>query len=156
MKTELKDVLHLYYSAQDYYTVKTPNGVEVLWNGHKYPVFHCFNGLLEGLISECKLILRPLSDMTEDEHRQLYCLLFKEDSDYRPVIMNGEISQKDRVGFKITYLPPASNPLDKGYEWVKYYKLFPAQFVWALQKGFDLFGLIESGQAITFKFFEKK
>lgn len=52
---EIEKVFHLYHKA------------EVKWRKHTYPCFHVFNGLLENLIQECRLILAPLPIIT-DEH----------------------------------------------------------------------------------------
>lgn len=54
MEKKIEDYLHLYFNS------------DVKWREHTYPCFHCFKGLLEGLQSEVKLILRPLSSMTEE------------------------------------------------------------------------------------------
>lgn len=82
---------------------------------------------------EIKLILRPLSSMTEEEGKEYAGLFFE---DYNP-----ELTKFYNFGHCIS---------------IRYYDAFlhlpdeytPKQFLWLLSKGFDLFGLIEKGEAI--------
>lgn len=128
MKTELKDVLHLYLGCQvqTNYRRETTGGSPMkklkgtLQEIDLYMPDKC-GVLLEDQsdkthysnldIKTVKPILRPLSDMTEKEWLK---------------------EMPDR---------PALKP---GYE----LNFSATQFNWLLKQGFDLFGLIESGQAI--------
>ena len=73
---------------------------------------------------EIKLILRPLSSMTEDELKEC-------DIDLGQILL-------------------AQFPKDGG---LKFFS--PNQFIWLLNKSFDLFGLIESGLALDATKIEK-
>lgn len=140
---DIKDYLHLYLGAgcimkagkgvsEDYYSV-------VEWSDIGYP--H----------NVTALILRPLSDMTEEEasdlikfesapHRHASIDVF-DITDNHIWYVDGEMWHGDGV----------SEMYDK---YIKFNELSPDQFKYLLSKGFDLFGLIEAGLAInatTFK-----
>lgn len=68
--------------------------------------------------SACKPVLRPLSDMTEEERTELICTDIDE---YKPL----------KIKLKVGDYYPESK-----------------RFIYLLSKHFDLFGLIESGLAI--------
>lgn len=110
-KSELKDVLHLYIGC---YIKSELMGVQHKFTDFNKSTIHHF------IIGNFKLILRPLSDMTEEETKE-YETLFgcnphESDEWYCEIIMQ-----------------------DIGK---------PKVWLWLLKRGFDLFGLIESGQAI--------
>lgn len=73
------------------------------------------------ITDECVLVLRPLSDMTEDELQECGNMIYDFSND-----------------------PELNNFKWKDFE----IGLAPEQFVYLLSKGFDLFGLIPSGLAI--------
>lgn len=73
----------------------------------------------ENIKRNLKLLLRPLSNMTEEEKLKLYQFGFT----------------CNRKGLQI------ESP-------EKWHCFKPEQFAWLLSKGFDLFGLIEKGEAI--------
>jgi hypothetical protein len=105
MKTELKDVIHLYMGVECEH--------KMLKRTHKLsPMF------LDGWnIEDYKPILRPLSDMTT-----------KERESYNKIVMEGLKSHDFEVQ-----------------------KHDATATLFLLKQGFDLFGLIESEQAITKK-----
>lgn len=81
-----------------------------------------------------KPILRPLSDMTEKEARQCWKIS-------NPLVsyrFSGFDGQSRSIFYKNGNGNNGSEVLNK-----------PSQFVYLLSKRFDLFGLIESGQAIN-------
>lgn len=102
--TNLKDVIHLYIGCEVKKSNKTEDDIvdtyaltpEVLWYA---------------IEQEDKPLLRPLSDMTDEETRQYKNIRIKFYSD---------------------------NECEKN----------AARFQWLLSRHFDLFGLIESGQAL--------
>lgn len=91
---------------------------------------------------KCTLILRPLSDMTEEE--ALYCISTFDRGVDNPVF---KIIGKDELGEDWVYV-------QVGYEeteccWGPNLNYMGAEmFRYLLSRGFDLFGLIESGLAI--------
>lgn len=124
MKIELKDVIHFYLGCDaliishdewigKIISVDSAGGCTVVLRNDK--TRHQFSGTVDG----CKPILRPLSDMTEEESKIL-----------------GEFSSTDTV------IPcPHFNNIHK----VKH----GLQLVYLLKQGFDLFDLISTGQAIS-------
>lgn len=145
MKKEMKDFIHLYLGCEvlgtyndtngsrGYLTGVTNGGTEceiqfILEDGinvEEQPVFNS--------IDEVKLILRPLSDMSEEEAKEL---LLMNDGEATKIhkITNGGITYGIR------------NDSEK---YTRYFgSLNPPQFVYLLSRGFDLFELIPAGLAI--------
>ena len=121
MKKELKDYLHLYLGCglQVLATQEIVLFDEICLN-HKYPVWSTQHGYL---YSEIKPMLRPLSDMTDHEAVD-YMLITN------PKTKANDVRRKGCI------------------EYIQETGLLPQEFVWALSKYFDLFGLIEAGLAI--------
>lgn len=128
MKKELKDYLHLYlgcpfiygegpkiwdgwsgFEKTDtyYYTDEEQNHIKL--GGHHFQV------------AKIKPILRPLSDMTDEELQECGNMVYDFSDDPE---LNNHKWQDFEIG------------------------LAPEQFHWLLSKHFDLFGLIEAGLAI--------
>lgn len=109
--------------------------------------------LEKGILTSIKPLLRPLSDMTEEEAREVYLLnpyskgswliksvTVKENfKGFQPNIV--EI----RWGGKIGNL---CNDYSAGTEYLYFNKLDAEQHRYLLSKHFDLFGLIDAGLAI--------
>lgn len=76
--------------------------------------------------SKLKLILRPLSDMTEGDKIEMYDSLFDDQIHY----------------------PNMSDAYKSNFVRIKMANFEPVVFVWLLSKHFDLFGLIDAGLAI--------
>lgn len=148
METKFEDVAHLYLGCE-IHDEDTPTGhVAVLdsvdTGGDCYFNYYDSNGECEHdsqlcSISDVKPILRPLSDMTNDEFYELSELL--EECDYEAVFQKyndgktgvGYMWQEGMAGLILNS--------DAGQYFVK---IFP----FLLSRSFDLFGLIESGEAI--------
>lgn len=125
MEKKIEDYLHLYYGCQaqfdkcDYYLVHNMS----IHNGE----VHKLSGWLIAHILKCngyviaKPLLRPLSDMTEEEADEHDAL--EEQFD--------ESNTDNKAGAIVTWAAESTR--------------------WCLSKGFDLFGLIESGLAIKTK-----
>lgn len=98
-------------------------------------------------------ILRPLSDMTEEEMKELLCLDFAPSDDvFRNMVteFKFDVNEPQRrtkrgtgVGFSV--FKDGSHYMSGTLSFVD---LNPHQFVYLLKLGFDLFGLIEAGLAI--------
>lgn len=113
------------------------NGLVFMCNGgHKWPIELTYK------YSEAKPILRPLSDMTEEEARYLYEIVFGEDWHNR------------------TWLP---KEIYSALQWIKYDSNqnmparllaisevlgYPEAWRYLLSRHFDLFGWIDAGLAI--------
>lgn len=100
-----------------------------------------------------KPLLRPLSDMTEEEMKELLCLDFAPSDDvFRNMVteFKFDVNEPQRrtkrgtgVGFSV--FKDGSHYMSGTLSFVD---LNPHQFVYLLKLGFDLFGLIEAGLAI--------
>ena len=114
MKKELKDYLHLYLGCDVY--MDNPHAAF-----HKDTLdVDLLERLYNDLPMKCyKLILRPLSDMTEDEEKY--------------------------VGLGLKAGTANASMLKSGY----FHSTTPKVFYYLLSKHFDLFGLIESGLAVN-------
>lgn len=120
---KIEDYIHLYIGQE----IETGTGKVTLY-AVKKEIIPCTNfgmvvlngNITHGLTwdNECKLILRPLSDMTEEEKNYIDELQKIEDEISCPLLR----VHKTRHGEQLRYL---------------------------LSKGFDLFGLIDAGLAIT-------
>lgn len=142
MKNQFKDVAHL-YSANDDLMAKVPGG-EIHFN---FQVLADFDFIHHGI----KPILRPLSDMAKGEMKQLYHIVFGKE------FRGNNITHRD-VGNKqerwvlwsgVERLFIYKNGDIGADSDLQYYPVHQATVTrWMLSKNFDLFGLIESGQAI--------
>ncbi len=171
MKKELKDYLYLYvgcdcnlmgqskskdeegYSDEPIPKIFTISGV-VDVNGTMFA--HCDDDEYhhEVELSEVFPILRPISDMSEQERKEIYEIVFKRKfpvsgrivfmpdtstfSDPRWILSAGV----DRLGIEVS----GSVWADCDLQTIKYNENLVT--VYMLKKGFDLFGLIESELAI--------
>lgn len=143
---ELKDYLHLYLGCE----CIIENKLKVVLcgfeqNGHKiYPVIRLANYSTKMVndFSLIKLLLKPLSSMTEDEAIEIT----------KPIVIYGDIpNAREYETFKNVFGRIVVSWGKSHYE--KYVpadeKTFTStQFQYLLSKHFDLFGLIESGLAI--------
>ena len=126
MKTEFKDVAHLYLGVEVVNTIGKHMGkiVSVSIDGTA-----TINPLDEFkprviILNSLKPILRPLSDMSEEEENDIAFDMF---GDWHKHV---------------------TNAIKSGKKYVFDYRVYPELFLYLLSKHFDLFGLIESGEAI--------
>lgn len=160
MEKKLKDYLHLYFGCEVSYLgevwfmgaihifPENPNSIGGIniWN----------KGIVEQVqCSEIKPILRPLSDMTKEERKELWKLVFN-----REFGVNGNIQLRDHLptpsGRTRWVLMSGVERLGIQFDGKVWYDSdlqhwnFSQHEVtrWLLSKHFDLFGLIESGLAI--------
>jgi hypothetical protein len=126
----IKDYLRFYLGCE----VLTDNGIETLVgvgllgsDAQRFRTIERFRSSTNDWSKENKIILRPLSDMSEDEALEVAENILS---------LNGlnldDWSAKDIVSAYVE-------------QWDRY---TPEETKWLLSKGFDLFGLIESGLAI--------
>ncbi len=87
-------------------------------------------------------ILRHRDDITEAEAREIYCVAHGKDfkKKYGTTYFKG--------GYKSTLFEDQYESMDGGNEWELFVGTKPSVFHWLISHGFDVFGLIESGQAI--------
>lgn len=92
-------------------------------------------GSLEAWVSEIKLLLRPISSMTEEEAKEFINITYSnlESSSIGP-IMVGQHDMEFHSGKTAYHLWWSS--------------ISPQEFVWLISKSFDIFYLIPSQQAI--------
>lgn len=91
---------------------------------------------------EIELILRPLSDMTEEEGNEFFRNKYRETHVFdwfNCVAVN-------KAGIEYTFTYHSSSR--KRNKIIMFDDLHPNDFIWLLSKGFDLFGLIDAGLAI--------
>jgi hypothetical protein len=117
MKKNIKDYLHLYLGCSIYYPEANEYS-EVSWT--TLLDVWSVERKEEYYIPSYKLVLRPLSDMTEDERKEI---------------------DKVRRYYSDTILIPA--PVFGSFQ-----EAMPYVFYYLLSMHFDLFGLIEAGLAI--------
>jgi hypothetical protein len=147
---EIKDFIHLYLgctldNGNILNAVHVDGSIKTLYRGH------LINYWTPEEAKELKLVLRPLSSMTEEEMKELYRLVFN-----RPFI-GGNITHRD-IGKK-----EERKVLWSGVERLFIYRdgdvgadsdlhhfhvHAPKVVRWQLSKHFDLFGLIDAGLAI--------
>ena len=122
MKTELKDVLHLYLGCECLYEWNKEPKVELKGKVTASIIdsFYSDNGVIQWV----KPILRPLSDMTKLEAQSAYVVIHK-------------CMPKDTLSDTLEYIQGSLGD-----------ECSPKVWLWAVKNGFDLFGLIESEQAI--------
>jgi len=134
MKTKFSDVAHLYLGCRikigesdKIENIKMVSAFSICTgtNFHEVPLWY--------KTSACKPILRPLSSMTEEEKEDL------------KIVMGPSWS-----GENLLPIIESSRHLNLFFN-----KTNPTVVAWLLKKGFDLFGLIESSQAIASTAIEK-
>ena len=119
MTKDIRDYLHLYLGCECFNHLRLL-GVE----GNAAYVSHPATGRMVKDINYLKPILRPLSDMTEEELQECGNLVVDFSDDESGLGLNE-------------------------HKWQDFTLLLCAeQFHWLIQRGFDLFGLIEAGLAI--------
>jgi hypothetical protein len=93
-------------------------------------------------VSQYRPILRHSDDITEAEAREIYCVAHGKDfkKKYGTTYFKG--------GYKSTLFEDQYESMDGGNEWELFVGTKPSVFHWLISHGFDVFGLIESGQAI--------
>lgn len=140
MEKNIRDYLHLYLGCEVVHAVvKEPEkllGVAYFPDRNQWCVRTDRNVKGQfGLMQSYKPILRPLSDMTEEEIKEVAWILHR----FKPEDVRG----KDSVGnIKVTNRSPF-------YYWINVRQHLNAECCkYLLSKGFDLFELIESGLAI--------
>jgi hypothetical protein len=112
MKTDIKDVIHLYLGCE----MQTEKGAKFILEPQHFPS----NWKDEYIFTKAKPILRPLSDMTNEEEKIAYKLEFNQDR---------VESQLNEYFYSVDC-------------WL------PQTTIYLINQGFDLFGLIESGQSL--------
>lgn len=129
MEMEIKHYLHFYIGCEIIYCDK-PLKIYTLTISELNTASYTWN---------VKPILRPLSDMTHDEIIWMFVLR---------ATANGETVDKKcrRTSLEKTFMQIEFKDLSSFYQDIK--TLYPNQFNFLISKGFDLFGLIESGLAI--------
>lgn len=98
--------------------------------------------------NEAKLMLRRLSDMTEEEATELAKIqtVEKRLKDVQVLLI-----EKDRVHYIDGSMWQGDGVEEYNDLYVYYDLLTPKQFVYLLKQGFDLFGLLDAGLAIDAK-----
>ncbi len=159
MGKELKDVIHFYLGCDIEINVYGKDRVATLMGidpqyyhlkmpGDMAPTTY-FNGKYV-----IKPILRQLSDITEEELRELICLRYFENRDIFEQTL-GRIERREE--YKMTTRFGTSIPFSTFDKEGKHQmtgtfsssSLNPYQLQYLFKQGFDLFGLLESGQAIS-------
>lgn len=140
MSIELKDVIHLYLGCE----VKTISEfpARLVWAGILGSEAQKYGTLVGGMSTtrhwepENKLVLRPLSDMTEEEANAIWKILDWNEAIHPPHRIGDILSEFDTI--------ERDDGTSENSHWGHLVKIMP----YLLKQGFDLFGLIESGQAI--------
>lgn len=161
---DIKDYLHLHLGCQ----IWTGTGYVTLIAIQKETVSTVFrlivlNGNQIHEIewnNDCRLALRPLSDMTDAEFKELIMLEWGVNRDIveqkiKTVVKSKEVKHAVKYGTSIPFraFDESGNHVMTGT--ISSESLNPEQFQYILSKGFDLFGLIEAGLAINKTKFEK-
>ncbi len=147
---KIEDYLHLYLGAPCDFKISMPHNFHVMPERRMIDV-RVLHNVMSGLAT-CKPILRPLSDMTEDEAKELYginpyakgkwlvksAIIEPNIKGYQPNIIKINWEGKEGVtghgvGQDVMYLN----------------KIGAEQHRFLLSKHFDLFELIPAGLAIT-------
>lgn len=130
-KLELKDYLHFYLGCEIQFPDKSVSKLSAVCNTHNGMWISAidYSLPLDGgwwhPVSAIKPILRPLSDMTEEEAKECYFLIHN-------------CKATDSPFDTLQYIISALEDETSSKVWL-----------WAIKKGFDVFGLIEAGLAIN-------
>jgi len=142
MQKKIENYIHHYLGCG----VTVLNPITKEWSKVRRLCFTDCN-LIVNYSRDAKLILRPLSDMTENEAIEYFNL------HETTIIIKKEILKKG-VGFQYKWKSERGN-LEDGFSYSGVGIAFSdknkynsTEFVYLLSKGFDLFGLIEAGFAI--------
>lgn len=95
--------------------------------------------------TDFKPILRPLSSMTEEEVKEYLRMKYN--------AVKELTVEKNENGFWFTFGLAMPDLMSGNRKFIFEKQIaddaYPEQFVWLLSKGFDLFGLIEKGEAVS-------
>jgi hypothetical protein len=153
MEKNIKDYLHLYIGCEidttipgDYIhpygsitlTELRPDNIDQIVRHIQYKEGYQRDGFTDYDWVEFKLILRPLSDMTEDEAEQFIALRFPERRMIDATVEKYGVCFFDKTQKKAKHIHFENIPIE----------LNATTFIWLLSHGFDLFGLIDAGLAI--------
>ncbi len=143
MEKQIKDYLP-YYIGQDAAIKYDPKGISGMTidriTGVSELGVSTSNGYLEKF-EDVKPLLRPLSDMTEDEGYEI----LQRQNPYPVIAVNNEVETDRFISYRLQYPKRVSK---------KFHSFFPvtpqsAESVdYALKQGFALYGLIPAGLAI--------
>ena len=170
MKTELKDVLH-YYTGQNAHcflenddkTLEFDTTGEIMTvhtnyiEGKHYPYPIKVNAKRKSYSLESyydfnhvKPILRPLSNMTEAEAKEfiLDVLNMKIHFGWREFNYHIDKGFLTIIGDNNNYTIIKNWGKEGDYQWIFNCSYSMADVIWLLKRGFDIFGLIESNQAV--------
>jgi len=142
MEKNIKDYLHFYIGCE------FSNGLDAKV---RTVTFSNADTILGAKVGDFKLILRPLSDMTEEEMKELYLLVFGKKFVGDNISHRDGLTKNDRwvlwSGIERLFIYKDG---DVGADCDLHYMRVPYQkvFTWQLSKGFDLFGLIDAGLVI--------
>jgi hypothetical protein len=150
---DIKDYLHLYINSCEceviYVNTQVKNHIAKVGETVKFDDVTYYVVSSEDIIN-IKLILRPLSDMTEGEAWEF--VGGKSDHLYDDL----KIDKIDKTGISISYVINAGDegsfPQSHKFD---FFALGPEQFRHLLSRGFDLFNLIPEGLAIDKRTIEK-
>jgi len=164
-----QEVIHLYLGCKIVGTYNDTSGSEGILTGVTNGGEECeIQFFLEDGINveeepqfneakEVKLILRPLSSMTEEEMKELYFLVFSRKFSGDNITHRDAGKSQERwilwSGVDRLFIYKDGDvgaDCDLSYIRVPYQKVF----TWQLSRGFDLFGLIEAGLAINSESFK--
>lgn len=141
---QFKDIAHLYLGCS-------------ITDGKSVTDMSAHMFLYGNRIERYKPILRPLSDMTEDELMECVILFYGNRNrdiatqKLRRIKKNVEPKMVTKFGTSIPYSVFGDNDKHIMTGTLSSGSLNGEQFLYILKQGFDLFGLIESGQAINKK-----
>lgn len=157
MKTEFKEVAHLYLGCE----VKENSGLErtlflkKVTNGNPSNIVEVGVALVSWnmYFTEIKPILRPLSGMTEGERKDLWFIVFNRAFSGKELFFNDNPERKSKARWVLMSGVERLGVETGGHVWAD-----SDLQTWAhnqhditrylISKHFDLFNLIESGQAI--------
>jgi len=148
MNTERKiqDYLHLYLGCDAQIAVIVP-GQELSWEPDKLNI-RWLHGSLNKLV-EVKPILRPLSDMTEEEIDWWWKYMRKlPNEELEEAVWTTELNGEPCEPHWTLWSKTRTMGARCGYTLDIFGKFEPDDFLWLLKNHFDLFHLIPSGLAI--------
>lgn len=138
---QLKDIIHFYYGCRASFDNKqgTINGIYHLASNKRPQVRFVYNTgtynrWVDVWVSDIKLLLRPLSSMTEEEAKDFILITHAVN---REQIRYAE-ARKNQLEFRI----------DDTYGEIQWSQLSSLEFVYLIQSGYDMFQFISRGLAI--------
>jgi len=150
--TQLKEVIHFYLRCPVWIT-RNIEGNPVIEQLTPHMLYDDYDELCEPSGERMRLMLRPLSSMTEEEMKHIWKLIHRRDFVGNNIIWFDKESSSsakrwvlssgcERLGIEMT----GNIWADSDLHHFKYNPHFATAYL--LSRGFDLFGLIESNQAI--------